>query len=68
MSPTSPPAATSPAFRPLSLTGVQLRDSNFMSRILPLQPFKVVAPAEGEGTEATVVMKPQLDFFLQLHE
>jgi hypothetical protein len=69
VSPTSPSATASPAFRPLSLTGVQLRDSNFMSRILPLQPFKVTAPAAGGDDQTaaeSVETKPQLDFYLQL--
>jgi hypothetical protein len=69
-----PPAGARP--HPLALSGVQLRDSNHMSRILPLKPFQVTKKRcvqRGEGgsgeTEEMVeeiVTKPQLTFFLQL--
>jgi hypothetical protein len=57
-----------PGVRPMALSGVQLRDSNYMSRILPLVPFRVtklVLREEG-AEEEQVITKPQLTFHLLL--
>ncbi len=64
-----------------SLSGSQLRDSNYMSRILPLHPYRCVLPsvepasatpevqetdAESENKGPKIVMKPQLDYCISL--
>lgn len=55
-----------------SISGTQLRDSNFMSKILPLKSYlwKVINDSQKDQSESESVdefiQKPQLDFYFQI--